>query len=54
MEGWRTTTSTLCPCDERNALRANLVKQPDLWRYSSLWRMTHGNADAQALLTLGR
>ena len=42
---------TLCRYVERNALRANLVKEPDLWPYSSLRRMTHGDADARSLLS---
>jgi len=29
---------TLCRYVERNALRANLVRRAELWRYSSLWR----------------
>jgi putative transposase len=28
---------------ERNALRANLVKQAETWRWSSLWHRVHGN-----------
>lgn len=28
---------------ERNALRANLVKQAEAWRWSSLWHRLHGN-----------
>ena len=28
---------------ERNALRANLVKQAEAWRWSSLWHRVHGN-----------
>ncbi len=28
---------------ERNALRANLVATADAWRWSSLWRRTHGS-----------
>jgi putative transposase len=29
---------------ERNALRANLVERAEQWRWSSLWRRTHGGA----------
>lgn len=36
---------------ERNALRAGLVERAEDWRWSSLWRMKHGDADAQALLS---
>ncbi len=35
---------------ERNALRANLVKRAEEWRWSSLWRHTHGDTTANALL----
>jgi putative transposase len=35
---------------ERNAVRANLVKRVDEWRFSSLWRRRHGDAEAQAML----
>jgi putative transposase len=28
---------------ERNPLRANLVKEAEAWRWSSLWHRTHGN-----------
>jgi len=42
---------TLCRYVERNALRAGLVERPDAWRFSSLWRMTHGDAQAQAMLS---
>ncbi len=36
---------------ERNALRANLVQQADAWKWSSLWRYYHGNADQKKLLS---
>jgi putative transposase len=42
---------TLCRYVERNAFRAGLVERPDAWRFSSLWRMTHGDADSQAMLS---
>ena len=35
---------------ERNALRANLVRRAENWRWGSLWRQTQGDAKAQALL----
>jgi putative transposase len=35
---------------ERNALRANLVERAEQWRFSSLWRRLHPNA--QPALTL--
>ena len=35
---------------ERNALRANLVKRAEAWRWSSLWRRLH--ADAQPAIPL--
>jgi putative transposase len=36
---------------ERNALRANLVKRAEEWRWGSLWRYTHGDTKAKALLS---
>jgi putative transposase len=36
---------------ERNALRANLVKRADRWRWSSLWCRRYGDATARAALT---
>ena len=36
---------------ERNALRANLVKRAEQWRWSSLWRREHGDEAAQAILS---
>jgi putative transposase len=41
----------VCRYVERNAFRAGLVERPDDWRYSSLWRRTHGAAKAQAWLS---
>ena len=35
---------------ERNALRANLCKRAEEWKYSSLWRRVHGNHESQAVL----
>jgi putative transposase len=35
---------------ERNALRANLVKRAEEWRWSSLWRRRSGNAEQQKCL----
>lgn len=35
---------------ERNPLRAQLVKACDAWRWSSLWRRTHGDAQSRQLL----
>jgi hypothetical protein len=35
---------------ERNALRAGLVARAEDWRWGSLWRRTHGTAEAPALL----
>lgn len=36
---------------ERNALRANLVRRAENWRWGSLWRRSKGDAKAQALLS---
>ena len=36
---------------ERNALRANLCKSTDRWRWSSLWRRNHGITDDRKLLS---
>src|SRR5262245_9458670 len=36
---------------ERNALRANLVKAAQSWRWSSLWRRESGTPDARRLLS---
>ncbi len=35
---------------ERNALRANLTRRAELWRWGSLFRWLHGTADERALL----
>ncbi len=42
---------TVCRYVERNALRANLVKRAEAWRWSSLWRMTEGDRESRALIT---
>jgi REP-associated tyrosine transposase len=42
---------TVCRYVERNALRANLVKRAENWRWSSLWRYHQGDATARALLS---
>ena len=36
---------------ERNALRAGLVRRAEEWKWSSLWRRTHGTAEQQKLLS---
>ena len=36
---------------EANALRAKLVKAPDEWRWSSLWRREHGDREARTWLS---
>jgi len=36
---------------ERNALRANLVATADAWRWSSLWRRTHGSSVERKMLS---
>ena len=41
----------VCRYVERNALRAGLVKKAEAWRYGSLWRTTHGDSEARALLS---
>ena len=38
---------------ERNALRANLVERAEDWRWGSLRRRQHGDADQEAILTPG-
>jgi putative transposase len=38
---------------ERNPLRAALVERAEDWRWGSLWRRTHGDAKARALLAEG-
>ena len=42
---------TVCRYVERNALRANLVKRAEHWRWGSLWRYYAGDAKPRALLT---
>jgi putative transposase len=41
---------TVCRYVERNPLRANLVRRADAWRWGSLGRMTHGDAESRAIL----
>ncbi len=41
---------TVCRYVERNALRANLVRKAENWRWGSLWRYRHGKKDEQTLL----
>ena len=41
---------TVCRYVERNALRANLVKRAEEWRYDSLWRRQQGDAKLLAIL----
>jgi putative transposase len=36
---------------ERNPLRANLVRRAEEWRWSSLWRRVHGDAEPRRLLS---
>lgn len=38
---------TVCRYVERNALRANLVRRAEDWRWSSLWRTRHGDTAGQ-------
>lgn len=35
---------------ERNAVRAELVERAEDWRWSSVWRRKHGDAESQAIL----
>jgi putative transposase len=42
---------TVCRYVERNPLRAGLVARAEHWRWSSLWRREHGDAEAEALLS---
>ncbi|MBU6481600.1 MAG: hypothetical protein KGS09_13765 [Nitrospirae bacterium] len=35
---------TVCRYVERNAVRAGLVERGEVWRWSSLWRTTYGDA----------
>lgn len=41
----------LCRYVERNALRANLVRRAEQWRWGSLYRWHQGNAKEKALLS---
>jgi len=41
---------TVCRYVERNALRANLVQRAEAWRWGSLYRWKHGNAQQKSLL----
>jgi len=41
---------TVCRYVERNALRANLVRRAEEWRYNSLWRREHGDEASRAIL----
>ena len=42
---------TVCRYVERNPLRANLVRNAQNWRWSSLWRWHAGDAEQKQLLT---
>ena len=42
---------TLCRYVERNALKANLVKRAEAWKWSSLYRWHAGTAKEKELLT---
>jgi len=42
---------TVCRYEERNALRASLVKRAEDWRWSSLHRWHSGTADEKSLLS---
>lgn len=41
---------TVCRYVERNAVRAHLVERAEQWRWSSLWRMTYGDASQRAVI----
>jgi putative transposase len=41
----------VCRSVERNPLRANLVARAEDWRWSSLWRRTHGDEQPRPLLS---
>ena len=43
--------TSVCRYVERNALRANLVKKAEDWRWSSLWRWHSGTAEQKRLLS---
>lgn len=42
---------TVCRYVERNALRANLIKRAEEWRWGSLWWYQYGKRAAKALLS---
>lgn len=42
---------TVCRYVERNALKANLVRSADQWRWSSLYRWLHGTAQDKQILS---
>jgi len=42
---------TVCRYVERNALRANLAQRAEHWRWSSLWRRIHGDAESGSFLS---
>jgi len=42
---------TVCRYVERNALRANLVKRAEAWRWSSLYRWSQGTREEKSLLS---
>jgi putative transposase len=42
---------TVCRYVERNPLAAGLVRRAQLWRWGSLWTMTHGDDAIKALLS---
>jgi len=42
---------TVCRYVERNPLRASLVDRAEDWRWGSLWRRVHGDAQARAILS---
>jgi putative transposase len=42
---------TVCRYVERNALRANLVRKAENWRWGSLWRYRYGDQAEQTLLS---
>jgi len=44
---------TVCRYVERNPLRAGLVSRAEEWRWGSLWRRLHGDAEQQQLLSNG-
>lgn len=42
---------TLARYIERNALKANLVKKAEAWKWSSIWRRTHKNSKKRKILS---